>query len=79
MIDNNPSKSVKSVVSDMGVSEFLIRQVVHEDIQYSLYKMRKGKFLSLVKKTTGKTALQSFQEKKSPLPEHALGLDGELT
>ena len=33
-IDNDPCKSIKCIASDMGVSEFLIKQVVHEDIQY---------------------------------------------
>ena len=34
MIDNNPSKSIRPIDRDMGVSEVLIRQVVHEDIRY---------------------------------------------
>ena len=57
MIDNDSSKSIKSMAKDMF--EFLIRQVVHEDISYFLYKMRKGQFLSRTmrdkrKKPTGK-------------------------
>ena len=40
MIDNNPSKSIKSIAT-VRVSEFLIRQVVHENIQYLSYKLRK--------------------------------------
>ena len=36
MIENDPSKLIK----DMGVSKFLIRQLVHEDIQYFSSKMR---------------------------------------
>ena len=44
MINNDPRKSTKSIASDMGVSDFLIRQVVHEDISYFSYKMRKNKF-----------------------------------
>ena len=46
MIDNDPSKSIRFIVRDMEVSEFLIRQVVYEYIQYFLYRMRKGQFLS---------------------------------
>ena len=34
----------------MEVSEFLIRQVVNEDIQYFSFKTRKGQFLSPVMK-----------------------------
>ena len=53
-IDNNPSESIRSVAKvDMKVSEFLIRPVVHEDIQYFSYKMRKGQFL-----------LQAMKDKK---------------
>ena len=37
MIKNNPSKSIGSIVRNMGMSEFLIRQIVHKDIWYSLY------------------------------------------
>ena len=40
--DNDPRKSVGFIARDMEVSEFLIRQIVHEDIRYSSYKMRKG-------------------------------------
>ena len=46
MIDNDPNKSIRFIASDVAVSNFLIRQVVHEDIQYFLYKIRKGQFLS---------------------------------
>ena len=41
VIDNNPSWSR---ARDMGVSEFLFRQVVHEDIYYFSYKIIKGHF-----------------------------------
>ena len=46
VIDDGPSKLIKSVTRDMGASEFLIKQIVHEDVQYSSYKMRNGQFLS---------------------------------
>ena len=40
MFDNDPSKSIRSIARDMGVSEFLIRQqVVHEDIRYFSYNL----------------------------------------
>ena len=44
MNKNDPSKSIRSIAMNMGVSEFLIRQVVQEDIQYFSYKMRNGQF-----------------------------------
>ena len=34
IIDNDPSKSLRFIGRDMITSEFLIRQVVHEDIYY---------------------------------------------
>ena len=46
MMHNNPSKSIRSIAMDIEVSKFLIRQVVHEDIHYFSYKMRKSQFLS---------------------------------
>ena len=48
MIDNDPSKLIRSMSKDMEVCEFL--QAEHEDILYFLYKMRKGQFLSQVMK-----------------------------
>ena len=45
-IVNDPSKSIKSIARNIRISEFLIKQVVHEDIQYFSYKMKKSKFLS---------------------------------
>ena len=32
MIDKKPGKSIKSIARNKEVSEFLIRQVLHEDI-----------------------------------------------
>ena len=46
MIDNDPSKSVRPIDRVIGMSEFLIMHIAHKDIQYSLYKMKKGQFLS---------------------------------
>ena len=56
MIDNDPNKSVRSLARDMGQSEFLIKQVVHEDNRHFSYKMRKGSFLSQA--MTGKRKIQ---------------------
>ena len=42
MIDNDPSKSMRAIARDAGMSQFLIRQTVHEDIRYFSYKIRKG-------------------------------------
>ena len=91
MIHNDPRKSIRSIARDMRVPEFLIRQVVHEDIWYFLYKMRKGQFLITVHEGLEERqfckAFQPTQE--SPSTEHALlflrwekfplGSDSELT
>ena len=44
MIDNDPRKSIRSIVRDMRVSKFLIRQVVHDGIRHFSYKTRKNLF-----------------------------------
>ena len=46
MINNDPSLSINSIARDIGMSEFLIRQVVHDNILYFSYKMRKYQFSS---------------------------------
>ena len=45
MIDNDPIMPIRSITRCMGVSDFHIRRVVHEDIGYFSYKMRKGQCL----------------------------------
>ena len=57
MIDNDPSKSIRSIAWDMGVAEFLIKQVVHEDFCYFSYKMRKSQFFPKPWKTRRKAML----------------------
>ena len=44
--DIYPSKSIRSITRDMEVSEFHIRQVVHEDIRYFSYNLRKPIFIT---------------------------------
>ena len=46
MVDNDPNERINSIT--VGVSEFLIWQVVHEDIWHFSYKARKGQFLSQI-------------------------------
>ena len=61
MIYKDPSKSIKSIVRAMGVSEFLIKQVEHEDICYFSNEMKKGDFFHhRLSKMKGKTVSQSF-------------------
>ena len=65
IIDNNPSKSIRSLACDIGASEFHIRQLVHEDIRYFSYKIKKGQFLSQAMKDKRKdSALKFFNKLK---------------
>ena len=77
MIDNDPSKPIRSIARNMEISEFLIRQVVHEDVWYFSYKMRKGQFLSQVMKDKRKDCAVKFLNKLKhmkktllPVPTH---------
>ena len=45
-IDDNPRKSMTSLAKEFHVSEGTIRKVVHEDIRYKSFVMRKGQFMS---------------------------------
>ena len=57
MNDYDPSKSIKSITRNMGVSEFIISQVLHENIRYFSFKMSNDKFLSqaMKKEKKGRT------------------------
>ena len=46
IIDANPGTSMRAISRDLQVSEGTIRNVVHEDIRYKSYVMRKGQFMS---------------------------------
>lgn len=45
-IDANPRKSMRSLAKQLQVSEGTIRNVVHENIEYKSYVLKKGQFLS---------------------------------
>ncbi|KPU74657.1 uncharacterized protein Dana_GF26712 [Drosophila ananassae] len=45
-VDLDPSKSMRAVARDLNVSEGLIRKIVHEDLRYKSYVMRRGQFMS---------------------------------
>ena len=82
MINNNPSKSVRSIARDMEVSEFLIALVINESIRYFSYNMRKGQGMSALQNFLTHSVIllrpnmlcfSSDEEKFLP------GSDGELT
>ena len=73
IIDKNPSQSIRSIARNMGVSEFLIRQVVHENIRYFSYKMRRDQFLSQAMKDKRKDcAIKVLNKLKHPLQPNTL-------
>ena len=82
MINNNASKSIRSLVGDVGVSEFIIRQLMSKDIWYFSYKIKKGQFLSHALKDNVKRLLQSFWTNWNTYSIQACflpGSDGEFT
>ena len=68
MIHNDPNKSIRSIAKDMRISEFLISQIVHEEIQYFSNQMREGRFYFRPWKTRGKTPLLSVWTNSSIPP-----------
>ena len=64
-IDNDSCKSISSIARDMGVFEFLTRQVVHEEIRYFSYKIRNDQFLSHGVKNNRKDSTAKFLNKLS--------------
>lgn len=46
IINNKPKKSVFAIPREKGMDEKFTKPVVHEDISYVSYKMRRGQFLS---------------------------------
>ena len=46
MMTTIPASQIRSITRDMGVSDFLIRLIVNDNINYFSFKMRKDQFLS---------------------------------
>ena len=46
IIDEDPSKSIRAISIDLQSSKCIIRRIVHKDIRYKSYVMRRGQFLS---------------------------------
>ena len=42
MTNNDTTNSIRSVARNIRIFEFLIEELVHEDIRYFPYKMNKG-------------------------------------
>ena len=87
---HDSSKSIRYIARDIGVSEFLIRQLVHGDIQYFLYNLRKGSiFITGHQGQEKRLSCKAFEQiQVSPPADHGLvflreknlqGTDDELT
>lgn len=46
IIDTNPEMSIRAIARNLNVCEGVIRTVVHDDIRYKSYVMRRGQFMS---------------------------------
>ena len=69
MIKNVPSKSLRSKARNMGVSEFLISKVMHENIRYFSCKLRKGHFLiSCDKEQEERLRCKDFEQTQTSSP-----------
>ena len=68
MIDNDPRKSIRYIPRDMGVSKFLISQIVHEDIRYFSYKMRKTFFITSYEGQEEKPRNKAFEQTQVSTP-----------
>ena len=67
MIDNDPSKSISSIASDMEVSKSLMRQVMCEDFGYFTYK--KGPiFITGKEAQEKKPCCKAFEETRASPP-----------
>ena len=73
IIDHDPRMSVRAIIIDMKVSEFLIKQVVYEGIRYFPYKISKSQFLSQTMEDNREDCVSKLMNKfKSPLKPNIL-------
>ena len=73
MIDINSCKSIRFIAKDMKMSQFLFRQVMHEDIWYFSYKKRKSEFLSQTMKDKERPCCKALEQTQaSPATELTL-------
>lgn len=70
VIDENPGKSMRSLGRELQVDEATIRRVVHEDLRYTSYAMRRGQFMSEITKvnrlTRAKRLLNKLKHPEEP-------------
>ena len=47
MVDNDPSKSMNALCKELGVAYGTIHRVIHEDLRYNSYVLKRGHFIDL--------------------------------
>jgi hypothetical protein len=45
-VDADPGRSMRSIATEMSVSERTVRRIIQKDIRYKSYAMRRGQFMS---------------------------------
>ena len=70
-INNDPGRSMRALGEELGVSEWLIRKIVKEDLRYKSYSLRRGQFMSAATKKTRyeKAAALLNRLKHPPVPD----------
>jgi hypothetical protein len=70
-INDNPGRSMRQLVEELEVSEWLIRKIVKEDIRCRSYSLRRGQFMSAATKKTRyeKAAVLLNRLKHPPVPD----------
>jgi hypothetical protein len=46
LVEKDPSRSMRSVAKEIGISECSVRKMMNEDFHYRSYAMRRGQFMS---------------------------------
>jgi len=73
LINEDPGRSMRKIAADLGVSDFLIRKIVKEDIRYRSYCLRRGQFMSeTTKKVRYEKAKALLNRLKHPPAEDIL-------
>lgn len=67
IIENEPSKLMSAIVREKDIDEKSIRLVVHEDISYFSFKLRKEQFLFKVMQENDWSTQRSSNKLKHPL------------
>lgn len=46
LINEDPGRSMRGIARELTISEFLVRQIVKQDIRYKSYALRRGQFMN---------------------------------